>query len=636
MRALAWLKTAWVQRALVSLALLGAVALWVNPGDIMREVTRFSPGWAGLALLISVAQVMLSAWRWRLTAARLEVPLRYRYALAEYYLALLVNQLLPGGVLGDAGRAHRHATQSASRASAWRAVVLERASGQAAVALLMVLALCTSPLWHRSLGVTSIVALVACLTLVGMGLVALGVGLSRRQALPAWCSAFGRDLRRSLLGRSVWYWQLSSSLAIVISYGLVMVCAARAIGVEQSALSILALAPVLLLAMLIPLSIAGWGLREGAAATIWMFVGLPSSQGVAISLAYGVLVMLSSVPGIWVALSRRGRATPSNGGGVQTNIEQRIVTAAEGAHPGAQRALQRIDRRHFEPRPAGADQKRGHHQVQRVDGAGLNEFRNRDAAAFYQNTLVAALVKQRNDISGGELAGVIEGQHALRSATFQRLDAGAGHVQRGRLATLQHAERSGRAPARVEHHAHRVAPLDVTHGELRVIRHRGARADHHGVRQRSEPVQVHQALEAVDVVGVAAFGGDTPVKALTQLRQRPALAHRQRRQAFQHRARLDGQARGVIALPVTFAVDAKRAVQNAGAPVEQPAPGGFTLDRPVLAAGTGTVRTYNTVGVGHDASMKRTTWNHARGTRPAQAATLARSTRQPGGLHVSH
>ncbi|MFP3416345.1 hypothetical protein SB773_33440, partial [Bacillus sp. SIMBA_074] len=59
----------------------------------------------------------------------------------------------------------------------------------------------------------------------------------------------GRDIRRGLLQRGVWPLQLVSSLAIVLSYGFVMVCAARAIGSEMSALEILALAPVLLLAM---------------------------------------------------------------------------------------------------------------------------------------------------------------------------------------------------------------------------------------------------------------------------------------------------------------------------------------------------------------------------------------------------
>ncbi len=150
-----------------------------------------------LALAISVLQVMLSAWRWQLTAGLIGVPLRFGYALREYYLALLVNQLLPGGVLGDAGRAHRHAGQATSRGSAWRAVVIERASGQVAVALLTLAALLASPLWHAALGPT-VLMLLAAGALFGLAGLALLIHWARRQrlALPRWCQTLGRDLRR--------------------------------------------------------------------------------------------------------------------------------------------------------------------------------------------------------------------------------------------------------------------------------------------------------------------------------------------------------------------------------------------------------------------------------------------------------
>jgi|TARA_A100001518_G_scaffold4268_1_gene6099 hypothetical protein len=208
--------------------LLLAVALWVEPADIMAEVQRFSLGWMALALAISVLQVMLSAWRWQLTAGLIGVPLRFGYALREYYLALLVNQLLPGGVLGDAGRAHRHAGQATSRGSAWRAVVIERASGQVAVALLTLAALLASPMWHAALGPVVLMSLAAG-ALLGMAGLALLIHWVRRQrlALPRWCQSLGRDLRRGLFQRRVWPLQLGSSLTIVISYGVVMVCAAK-------------------------------------------------------------------------------------------------------------------------------------------------------------------------------------------------------------------------------------------------------------------------------------------------------------------------------------------------------------------------------------------------------------------------
>lgn len=642
----AWrfLRQPWVQRGLISLALLAAVALWVKPAAILAEVKRLAPLWVLAALAISVLQVALSAWRWKLTAGLVDVPLRFSYALREYYLALLVNQLLPGGVLGDAGRAHRHARQAASKGSAWRAVVIERASGQMAVALLTLAALFTSPLWHAALGVPLLLTLAASFVAVLLALVALGEWLRRGHGvtLPAWCNALGRDIRRGLLQRGVWPLQLASSLTIVLSYGLVMVCAARAIGSEMPALEVLALAPVLLLAMLVPLSIAGWGLREGAAAGIWVLVGLPAAQGVAISLAYGVLVLLSSLPGIWVALGKRARATPGRGpafsgppssGGLespQLHIEQRVVAAPERAHRRAQRALQGLDGRHLQARPAGANQQRCHHQVQAVYAVSLNKLGNSDTAAFHQYTLQPAPCQQGNHIGGAELPASVQGQYAVLSAAGQRRDLWPGKVQRFHVAVGEQRDIAGHATTRVEHHAGRVAAAHVAHGELGVIGGGGACTHYHRVGQGTQPMQVYQAFRAVDVVGMAAFRGDSPIKALPQLGDDPGGAGRQRRQAVQQRLGL-GRYR-LRRVPLAIASNGIASNGYSGSTGRartlgcQPRPRRITIDGRGLLGAT---------GVGHDASTLKITTDHAGLCGPTQA-TFAHITRQPGGLHVSH
>jgi hypothetical protein len=50
--------------------------------------------------------------------------------------------------------------------------------------------------------------------------------------------------------------------------------------------------------------VAGWGIREGAAALIWHAAGLDVAEGVAISISYGVVVLLSSLPGALMLLPR--------------------------------------------------------------------------------------------------------------------------------------------------------------------------------------------------------------------------------------------------------------------------------------------------------------------------------------------
>lgn len=632
-----FLRRPWVQRGIVSVALLVAVALWVEPAAVLAEVTRLAPEWVLAALAVSVLQVILSAWRWQFTAGRVDVPLRFRYALREYYLALLVNQLLPGGVLGDAGRAHRHARQATSKGSAWRAVVIERASGQMAVALLTLVALLTSSLWHAALGSTGLLVLAAGVVALILVVAALGIWCRRERGptLPSWCVALGRDVRRGLLERRVWPLQLASSLAIVISYGLVMVCAARAIGSEMPALDILALAPVLLLAMLVPLSIAGWGLREGAAAGIWVLVGLPAAQGVAISLAYGVLVLLSSLPGIWVAFAKRAHATPSSGStsfnpaptggldGTQLHVEQHVIATPERAHRGAQRALQRLDGRHLQAGPAGADQQRGHHQVQTVDTLRFDELRNSDTAAFYQHAFKPACRQQCHDRRRLELPAGVQWQHAALRVARCRHRVWPGDMQGLDVTAAKQRQIAWHAPARIKYHPGRMAAVDVAYGELGIVGGSGTRTDQHRIGQGAKAVQMDDAVMTVDVVGVPAFRGNSTIQTLPQLGDYPVGTQRQRRQAVQQHLGL--RRHGVWRVPPTVAGDRqRRRAGNSLALSEQPLPRGINIDRMGC-----------TTGVGHDASTLKITSDHAGPCCPTQA-TFAHIIRQPGGLHVSN
>src|SRR5690606_28998264 len=93
-------------------------------------------------------QVALSAFRWRFTAARLGIALPFRQALREYYLASFLNQMLPGGVVGDASRGWRHSrgAEPTTLSAAARAVILERSAGQIVVTAVAIISLALLPM----------------------------------------------------------------------------------------------------------------------------------------------------------------------------------------------------------------------------------------------------------------------------------------------------------------------------------------------------------------------------------------------------------------------------------------------------------------------------------------------------------
>ncbi|SEO91039.1 lysylphosphatidylglycerol synthase transmembrane domain-containing protein [Aquisalimonas asiatica] len=301
----------WLLRLTASVTLLMAVAWWTDIRAVTAHLAGIDPRWVAAALVLSGIQILLSAWRWRFTAAQLGLPLPLGLALREYLLAGFLNQVLPGGVLGDVSRAWRHADASGATGRAVRAVVLERGSGQLTMALIAVPALLSlsglasaSVSWGAAAGVTVVI---------------LAASTQLRAPAAQAPSGLVTDTRRALLTPAALPLQLLSSAAVVATYLLVFLAAARAIGAELPAAQLLPLVPPVLLAMLIPVTIAGWGLREGAAAGVWAIAGLDPAQGAAIALTYGALVLVAALPGALFmertpgARRDRGRAPDQEG-----------------------------------------------------------------------------------------------------------------------------------------------------------------------------------------------------------------------------------------------------------------------------------------------------------------------------------
>lgn len=301
-----------VLRLLVSLGLLLMLARIVDVAVVLDRLRQADPVWLAAGLALCAIQFAASAERWQRTAAALGVPLSRRRALADYYLAGLANQVLPGGVLGDAARATRHAHASGRTGPAVRAVILERASGQVVLLLVTLALLAMTPTGRRIAG--TLTTATGPAPWIAFGLVAAGIAaliLLLRRAPFGGLAELGADARRALLAPRQAPIQLLLSLLVVAALVGTFVCAGRMLDAAVSTPQLIVLAPLVLMAMLVPISIGGWGLRESAAAALFALAGLAPETGVAVSVAYGLITLLAALPGALVpllAVDRRSHA----------------------------------------------------------------------------------------------------------------------------------------------------------------------------------------------------------------------------------------------------------------------------------------------------------------------------------------
>ena len=294
------------QKGLIQLALsagLLTLLFWViDAREIAAHLARLDPWWALAALAVLVFQIVLLAWRWRFTASRLGLEMSYGHALREYYLGVFLNQLLPGGILGDVSRAWRHARLTARTRRAVHAVVLERVAVQSVMLGIALASLAAIPALRPAMMTHWGWIAAAAVLAIGLSVWLLHTALP---AIRAAIQEFRGDARRAFLPLPVLLVQLLTAILVTAANLAAYAAAARALGADIALVTLLPLIAPVLLVMMLPISVAGWGVREGAAALLWTASGLAVAEGVAIAVAFGLLFLLAALPGAFGLIGRR-------------------------------------------------------------------------------------------------------------------------------------------------------------------------------------------------------------------------------------------------------------------------------------------------------------------------------------------
>jgi glycosyltransferase 2 family protein len=292
----------WKAAQLVGGAGILAVVIWrLGTGPILDGLRSISAGPLLAAAGIAAVTTVCSAWRWSLVAQGLNIEIRLPAAIAAYYRSQFLNTALPGGVLGDVHRGVRHGRDVGDLGRGLRGVMWERFAGQVVQVVLALIALLVLPSPVRSF-MPVVVALVAVSALAAL--------LVIRFVPNSWTQTLSADVRDGLLARPAWPGITLASILIVAGHTATFLIAARTAGSRASLVTLLPLALLVLLAMVVPTNIGGWGPREGAAAWLFSAAGLGADRGVATATVYGVMVLVSSLPGAVVLIAARRRPQP--------------------------------------------------------------------------------------------------------------------------------------------------------------------------------------------------------------------------------------------------------------------------------------------------------------------------------------
>lgn len=304
-----WLGAAF--KLVVSIALVAVLLRAVGAGDAVARLRSVDPAWLALALAVALFQVLICAERWRGVLAAIGARLPFKDAFVFWYIGAFFNQTLPSSVGGDAVRGYLAFKRGMSFAQVLSSLVLERV---ATVLALVVLVAALTPFvagdlqggeWFQR-AVWLVLAAALGGTALMMGMDRLPVKLTRFRLARALVILAG-DARRALLHPAHAIRAMGWSFLGHVNLSLVAYLLARAVGVEVGLMDCLVLFPPVLLAQIIPVSLAGWGVREGAMVALFALAGVAAQDALAISILFGLSMALTSLPGVllWLANGRR-------------------------------------------------------------------------------------------------------------------------------------------------------------------------------------------------------------------------------------------------------------------------------------------------------------------------------------------
>jgi len=293
-------------KILISAALLYFALRKANFSDLASRIDVASVGWIGMAIAVTFLQIFVGVLRWREVSAECGTPLATRQAMRFNVIGTFFNQTLPSAIGGDAVRLWLVARAGAGWRAATYSIFVDRAIGLIALAIIVVASL---PWSYNLIGDPngrSALLFVDFAALAG-GIGFLVLGRLHWPWLKRWwgthhlhaCSVIAN---RVILSRERGPKVAALSLLVHVLAVVIAWCVVRSIAAPVLFGQIFQLIPPVMLITMVPISIAGWGLRETAMGLAFGYAGLMTNEGVNVSLLFGAVSFIVGAFGglVWV------------------------------------------------------------------------------------------------------------------------------------------------------------------------------------------------------------------------------------------------------------------------------------------------------------------------------------------------
>jgi uncharacterized protein (TIRG00374 family) len=289
----------------ISLGLLVLLLRWSDRGELIATFTSLQIPLFLLSLAIYLGLQVICSYRWQQLLRAEKIHEGFPRLLRLYFEGTFFNLFLPTSVGGDLVRGYR-LSRSYAPSVAYASIFVDRLIGFSVLLGVAAMALALEPTARQD-------PALVLLILLGLGGFILGVGIALNGRIAA--SLFlllSRMHLHRLHGILERFYQAvlqyrkhhqallkATVLTLPVQGGLILIyyLLARAVGLQIPLEFFILFEPLVVLASMLPISVAGLGVREGMAVYLLGKIGVAPAAALNVSLSFFLLMALGSLPG---------------------------------------------------------------------------------------------------------------------------------------------------------------------------------------------------------------------------------------------------------------------------------------------------------------------------------------------------
>lgn len=299
-------KWGWLIRIIITITILVLIFRNIEFQAVKNIIIKADLKLLFLAIIFQLLSTLLAGYRWGRVMKKLQFGQKSAFYMGSYFKGSFFNQGLPTSIGGDAVRVLDVAGNGHRKRDAFIGVFIDRILGLSGLLILNLAANFFLPgllpeklfLMINVIVLGGLIGFISFIYIHKIKALYKGRLLTYILRVSEYLNKILHDIR-----------SISFHLVIGVLIHLFSIIniyfVGQSVGLDYDLLTIAVIVPPVILLTLIPISLAGWGIREGAMIGLFGLIGGVAATILSMSILYGIILIIASLPGLYTYLYRK-------------------------------------------------------------------------------------------------------------------------------------------------------------------------------------------------------------------------------------------------------------------------------------------------------------------------------------------